>query len=512
MKIQKKTFKVVLLALGCLAFLPQMRGVSPLPDGCYPNSTTAEGCKALQSLTSGVANTGIGWYSLFATDTGSYNTAVGAGALDLNTADNNTAVGVAALLLNTTGTNNTADGVAALVFNDGGEGNTATGAFALYSNTQGDFNTANGEFSLYFNTTGERNTAIGDSALYLNTEGSRNTAIGNPAMLNNTTGDDNTAIGAGALFSNTADENTAVGAAALSDNTTGGLNTAMGFSALSSNNTGIANTATGWHALFSNTTGQRNTANGRSALESNTEGNFNIALGEFALAENTTGNLNTAIGYLALQINNGSQNTAIGESTLIKNTTGSQNTAIGVTAGSGVTTASDVICIGAAGANVDSSCYIRNIWQQPGGSQAVFVNADGKLGAQVSSRRFKHDVKPMEQSSEVIYRLKPVSFRYNAEIEPTGPLAFGLIAEDVEHIDPDLVTRDKNGNAFSVRYDQVNAMLLNEFLKEHRTVKQQEATIARLEKQVEVLTAGLQKVSAQIEMNRPAPEVAANSQ
>src|SRR4029077_12047320 len=104
------------------------------------------------------------------------------------------------------------------------------------------------------------------------------------------------------------------------------------------------------------------------------------------------------------------------------------------------------------------------------------------------SRRFKHEIKPMEQSSEVIYRLNPVSFRYNAEIEPTGPLAFGLIAEEVEHIDPDLVTRDKNGNAFSVRYDQVNAMLLNEFLKEHRTVQQQEATIARLEKQVEVLT------------------------
>jgi hypothetical protein len=197
MKKQKKTFKVILLGLGCLAFLPQLQGVSPPPDGCYPNFTTAEGCKALQSLTTGVANTGIGWYSLFATGGGSYNTALGAGALDLNNADNNTAVGVAALLLNTTGTNNTANGVAALVFNDSGEGNTATGAFALYSNTEGQFNTANGEFTLYFNTIGERNTAIGDSALYQNTEGSRNTAIGNPALLNNTTGNDNTAVGSG---------------------------------------------------------------------------------------------------------------------------------------------------------------------------------------------------------------------------------------------------------------------------------------------------------------------------
>ena len=170
---------------------------------------------------------------------------------------------------------------------------------------------------------------------------------------------------------------------------------------------------------------------------------------------------------------------------------------------------------------MDSSCYIRNVWQQPGGSQAVFVNADGKLGAQVSSRRFKHDIKPMEHSSEVIYRLNPVSFRYNAEIEPTRTLAFGLIAEDVEYIDPDLVTRDKNGNAFSVRYDQVNAMLLNEFLKEHKKVlsletqfaqqqKEFGSKLSRQEKQIESLPAGLQKISAQLETSRPDPQIAAN--
>ncbi len=231
-------------------------------------------------------------------------------------------------------------------------------------------------------------------------------------------------------------------------------------------------------------------------------------MGEFALTANTTGSDNTAIGYLALFVDTeGSQNTAIGDNTLVNNTTGSQNTAVGVNAGSGVTTASDVICIGAAGANVDSSCYIQNVWQQTGGSQAVFVNADGKLGAQVSSRRFKHDIKPMEQSSEVIYRLNPVSFRYNAEIEPTRTLAFGLIAE-VEQIDPDLVARDKDGNAFSVRYDQVNAMLLNEFLKEHRKNGEQEATIARQQKQIDALTAGLQKVSAELELSKRAPQLA----
>jgi hypothetical protein len=147
-KIMIQKLIPILILIVCVAMSPEAPAISPPPDGCYPNFTTAEGCKALQNLTTGVANTGIGWYSLFATNSGSYNTAVGAGALDLNTADSNTAVGVAALLFNTSGTNNTADGTATLVFNDSGEGNTATGAFALYSNTEGDFNTANGEFTL----------------------------------------------------------------------------------------------------------------------------------------------------------------------------------------------------------------------------------------------------------------------------------------------------------------------------------------------------------------------------
>ena len=186
-----------------------------------------------------------------------------------------------------------------------------------------------------------------------------------------------------------------------------------------------------------------------------------------------------------------------------------------------VTTADNVICIGLVGANVDDSRCIGNIWQQTGGSQAVFVNADGKLGAQVSSRRFKHDIKPMERSSEVIYRLNPVSFRYNTEIEPTRPFAFGLIAEDVEQLDPVLVARDKDGKAFSVRYDQVNAMLLNEFLKEHRRVEKLEATVAQQqtsfqsklaeqEMQIQALASGLQKVSARVGMSKPATKVVSN--
>jgi trimeric autotransporter adhesin len=448
----------------------EAQAVSPSPDGCYPGFTTAEGCKALQSLTTGFGNTGIGSYALFGNSTGSFNTAIGAGALDFNTADNNTALGVAALLLNTTGTNNTANGVGALVFNNTAEENTATGAFAMYSNTEGDFNTANGAYALYFNTIGERNTAIGDSALYQNAAGNHNTAVGNAALVLNTDGDDNTAIGV----------------AALSSNTTGIVNTATGYQALASNTDGTSNTATGVEALRQTTTGGGNTATGFQALRDNDTGDYNTSNGLFAL-----GNL----------------------------TSGSDNTALGRSAGFSVTTADNVICIGSnvTGANVSNSCYIGQIWQQPGGSQAVYVNADGKLGALVSSRRFKDEIKPMEHASEVIYQLNPVSFRYKPEIEPSRAAGFGLIAEEVENVQPDLVLRDKQGKPYTVRYDQVNAMLLNEFLKEHRrneeqqaiitqlksTDAEQEATIGKQQKQIEALSAGLQKLSAQLAAASP---------
>jgi trimeric autotransporter adhesin len=226
--------------------------------------------------------------------------------------------------------------------------------------------------------------------------------------------------------------------------------------------------------------------------------------------ENTTGVGNVAMGGQALSFL----------------TTGSNNIALGFNAGLNVETADNVICIGTEvlGAEVSNSCYIGNIWQQTGGSQAVYVNASGKLGLQVSSRRFKDEIKPMEQASEVIYRLKPVSFRYKPEIEPTGPLCFGLIAEEVEKLNPDLIVRGSDGQVNSVRYDAVNAMLLNEFLKEHNKVEEQQATVARLkstvaqqqqhfahqEQQIAALTSGLQKVSAQVEMIKATPQIVAN--
>jgi hypothetical protein len=360
---------------------------------------------------------------------------------------------------------------------DGGYpgGNTAEGQDALLGLTTGTYNTAVGLFSLESNTTGNFNTAIGAGTLLANTAG-QNTATGAGALLNNTTGDSNTANGVFALF----------------DNTTGGVNTAIGFAALGNNNIGSFNTAIGVNALLNNTNGGSNTATGYQALLNNT-GSTNTANGWQALFSNTTGAGNTAIGYFALD----------------GNTTGGNNIALGRFAGMSVTTANNVICIGSDGMNVNNSCFIGNIFNATSsGGTAVFINTDGRLGTITSSQRFKEGIKPIEQASEELYALKPVTFHYKKEIDPAGMMQFGLVAEDVEAVNPDLVVRDKEGKPYSVRYDQVNAMLLNEFLKQHRKVEEQGATIAKQQKQIDALTAGLQKVNARLEMSRPSPQVA----
>ena len=301
------------------------------------------------------------------------------------------------------------------------------------------------------------NTAEGNNALLSLTTGQYNTAVGLNSLSNTTTGTFNTAIGSAALrFNTTSDANTAVGSYALFTNRFGDNNTAVGESALYSNTVGDENTAVGWLAMYRNTTGVSNTAVGESALYSNTVGDENTAIGSQALTFNTTGNFNTAVG----------------DGALVRNTTSSFNIALGRLAGADVTMVDNVICIGAPGANVSDSCYIGNVWQQPGGSQAVYVNASGKLGAQVSSRRFKDEIKPMDKASEAILALNPVTFRYKKEIDSKRITQFGLVAEDVEKVNPDLVLHDKEGKPYTVRYDQVNAMLLNEFLKEHRKVEQ----------------------------------------
>ncbi len=342
-----------------------------------------------------------------------------------------------------------------------------------------------------------------------------NTAEGHNALLSLTTGHYNTANGYRVLDSNTTGSgNTAIGATALSSNTTGDSNTANGYRALDRNTTGSLNTASGGQALFSNTTGGANTANGFEALFSNTHGPSNTANGYEALANNTTGGANTALGYLALFGNTtANANTAIGDGALVNNTTGNNNTALGASAGQNVTTANNVICIGADGNNMDNSCFIGNIFGvTSSGGAAVFINSDGNLGTMTSSRRFKEEIKPMEQASEAVFALKPVTFHYKKDIDPRGAPQLGLVAEDVEKVNPDLIVRDKEGKPYSVRYDQVNAMLLNEFLKEHRTVQEQGALIAKQQLQIEALTAGLQKVSVQVEMNKPTTQTVLNNQ
>jgi Chaperone of endosialidase len=361
----------VLVVLAPLVLMPQKtQAVVPAPDGGYPNFTTAEGTKALQSLTTGQFNTAVGWYSLFSNAQGSSNTATGAGALLFNTVDENTAFGAVALLNNNTGFFNTAVGFAALVNNSGAPVDTPNGGGP-----------------------GSGNTAVGDRA-----------------------------------------------------------------------------------------------------LASNTIGSFNAAVGMLALYGNSTGNSNTALG------------TSAGV-----NITGSGN-----------------VCIGQAvsgEAGVDDSTYIRNVNTlaqnfSAGVNDYVTVRlSDGRLGhtAVVSSQRYKQDIKPLATTSEALYALKPVSFRLKKEFDPTQPLGFGLIAEEVEKVDPALVYRNAKGQVESVRYEMVNAMLLNEFLKEHQKVEEQDrrlhqqgAMIAQQREQIQALTAGLQKVSAQVEASKAAPQVVEN--
>jgi hypothetical protein len=409
---------------------------------------------------------------------------------------------------------------------DGGYpgGNTAEGDDVLLSLTTGDFNTAVGWRSLRSVTDGTYNTAIGAGTLLANT-GDKNTATGAGALFNNTTGEQNTAIGTFALLSNTEGVgNTATGFSALQNNR-GNANTANGANALFTNTTGHGNTATGFEALTSNTRGYDNTATGVGALHNNTTGFFNTANGSSALYRNTTGYYNTAIGTNAMvNATGGTFNTAVGQGALVSNTTGSGNVALGFVAGNAVTTAHNVICIDAAGENVSDRCYIRNIRGVAVGNGDginVIIDSDGQLGTNNSSRRFKKDIRPMDQTSEAILALKPVTFHYKNQDTKTAEDApqFGLIAEDVAEINPGLVVRDAEGEPLAVRYDAVNAMLLNEFLKEHQTVQElksaaakQKATIAEQQKQIQALTAGLQKVNDELEMRRPSPQTVANNQ
>jgi hypothetical protein len=454
---------LVAFALGCFALSPTLHAVFPPPDGGYAGGNTAVGSSALLSLTTGTFNTAAGVFSLRSNTEGQFNTAIGAGTLLASTADQNTAVGAGALLSNRSGAENTANGTFALFSNTSGFGNTAVGSSALSSNTTGG--TLGTTQGLHVGP----NTAVGTEALASNTTGSANTAVGYQALGSVTTGAAGTDLGA----------NTAVGFQALANTTGGAVNSAFGYQALLNNTDGVQNTAVGLRALAGNTIGSGNMAIGQEALEANTEGSDNTAVGVFALPFNISG---------------------------------SDNIALGRGAGTGITTASNVICIGTNGENVSNSCYIGNISGTTigGGATAVFIDGDGQLGTINSSRRFKKEIKPMDKASEAILALKPATFHYKTDNGNTPQ--FGLIAEEVAEVNPDLVIRDKNGDIYTVRYDAVNAMLLNEFLKEHKTVQGLKKEIASLTAIVKQQDSKIQKVSDQIQRRRLAPQLADNNQ
>jgi len=289
------------------------------------------------------------------------------------------------------------------------------------------------------------------------------------------------------------------------------------------------NTAEGDSALFMLTTGSFNTAIGFQALHANTMGNNNTAIGYEALQRNATGGQNTAIGVSALENNvMGNRNTAVGRDALYRST-GSDNIALGVAAGNYLLNGSNNIDIGNLGVQGDmgririgmegrhTGTFIAGIYNVAVPGSPVVVNSIGRLGVMTSSARFKDEIKPMDKASEALFALKPVTFRYKKGIDPQGIPQFGLVAEQVEKVNRDLVVRDAEGKVYTVRYEAVNAMLLNEFLKEHRKNEEQEKTIAELKSEVTALAATvkeqaaqIQKVSAQIEASQAAPQVVNN--
>jgi hypothetical protein len=383
-------------------------------------------------------------------------------------------------------------------------------------------------------STGTNDSAFGTDAMNLTTSGSDNTAIGAFALDVNNTGSDNTAVGSDALENNTSSNNTAVGSFALISNTSGSNNTATGFDALLANTSGSNNTAYGANALISNTSASNNTATGAGTLYHNSTGTQNTANGVTALLSNTTGNFNTANGVNALHSNTtGSFNTADGLDALYANTSGFSNVGIGANAGRSLTGSGNV-CIGVnvyGVAGESNTTRIKNVYSSIASGRAVYVNSDNKIGTLSSSRRFKEEIKPMEQVSEALFALKPVTFRYKKEIDPNGTKQFGLVAEEVARVDPVLVTRDGEGKPETVRYEAVNAMLLNEFLKEHQKVEEQgrelqgqkainaelRSTIAQQQKDIKALVtrqneqdAKIERVNAKVELAKPQPEVVEN--
>ncbi|MFI5058784.1 MAG: tail fiber domain-containing protein [Candidatus Acidiferrales bacterium] len=512
-------------------------GFSALSANTTGSQNSAFGSGVLFFNTMGNDNDAFGNHSLNANTTGNNNDAFGAFALNTNTTgSNNDAFGFETLFSNTTGSANAAFGASALQQNTTGTQNAAFGTNALLANTTACCNSAFGYEALFADTTGNNNSAFGDDALLANTTGLSDAAFGSAALQNNTTGGANSAFGANALQSNTtACCNSAFGFNALTANTTGGLNAAFGDNALTANTTGVSNDAFGMQALQNNTTGGANAAFGTFALASNMTGFDNDAFGTSALTNNTTGGNNSAFGVNALQSNTtGSNNAAFGHDALLNNTvdgnsafgfnalqlntTGSQNTAFGTSAldnlvignnniaignsaginltdgdsnnisiGSpGVGGESTVIRIGTTG--VHTAAYMAGIFGTSvfsGDGVGVFVGSQGQLGINMSSRRFKDDIADMAGESDLLMKLRPVSFYYKPELDPTHTRQYGLVAEEVAQVSPQLVVFDKDGVPQTVRYHFVNAMLLNEVQKQRQLIEEEQKANEERQREIE---------------------------
>jgi hypothetical protein len=433
-----------------------------------------------------------------------------------NLGTSNTSLGLGALGSLTSGGQNSAFGHFALAANTSGANNTAFGYLALQVNTTGQSNTALGESSLPTNTTGSYNIGVGNSALFANTTGSNNVVMGVVAMLNNTTGATNVAIGNSALNANTTgSENLAVGNSALHDNTTGGKNIAVGLEALKSNDTGANNTAVGYQALNLQTAGDDNVAVGNRSLASNTA-TGNTAVGFQALSNNTTGSQNVAVGPNALQTNiNGGGNVGIGINALVNNQAGNNNIAIGPNAALNPSGSSDSIFIGNTGdpgdnavikigtvgvPDTQTTTFIAGIKDAGGGGSSVQVYIDsttGQLtGPPVSSARYKEDIRPVEDLTGVLNKLRPVTFRYKTPAsDGSKPLQYGLIAEEVAGVMPYLAVFNPDGTLRTVHYDRLPTFLLAGYQAQQKTIDKQADEIAMLKERLAAIEAALPRVT-----------------
>jgi trimeric autotransporter adhesin len=401
---------------------------------------------------------------------------------------------------------NTACGSYSLLSNTSGGFNTAVGFGTLQDNSTGGDNTAVGYASLNGNSTGVDNTAVGGSALTFNSMGSYNSAFGSNALRFNTTGTSNTAVGFLALTSNaTGSANTAVGEGALNSNSRGLDNSAFGYDALASNTSGTDDDAQGYQALYSNVTGVGNNAFGYQSLYDNTTGSYNTAIGNGALYSSTTGYGNDAIGLMSLEnMTAGNRNTAVGNNAGLNLVSGSYNTYIGWYA-SGGESEDYVTRIGVT--YVDPkvpgapTTFVSGIWGTSVTGSAVMVNSKGQLGVVVSSERFKTDIVSLGTTSKNLSLLRPVSFHLKSD--PNGAVQYGLIAEEVDKVYPELVLRDSDGKIQGVRYDELAPMLLNEVQKQQRINSEQadqnaaqSAKIASLEKQLADIQVALVKLQS----------------